>query len=46
MVLPAIEHATESLNWRVAAERGAVSDVAILPHNNLNFPGIPFTIGL
>ena len=46
MVLPAIEHANESLKWVFAAERGAVNDVSILSHNNLNFRGIPFTIGL
>ena len=46
MVLPAIEHANESLNWCFAAERGAVNDVAIICYNNLNFRGIPFTIGL
>ena len=33
MVLPAVEHANESLNWRFTAERGAVNDVAILSHN-------------
>ena len=46
MVLPTVEHANESLNWCFAAERGAVNDAAILSHNNLNFRGIPFTIGL
>ena len=46
MVLLAIEHANESLNWCFAAECGAVNDVAILSHNNLNFQGIPFTVGL
>ena len=46
MVLPTVEHANESLNWCFAAERGAVNDVAILSHNNLNFRGSPFTIGL
>ena len=46
MVLPAVEHAKESLNWCFAPERGAVNDVAIVSHNNLNFWGIPFTIGL
>ena len=28
------------------AECGAVNDVAIVSHNNLNFRGIPFTLGL
>ena len=46
MVLPAVEHENGSLNWCFAAERGAVNDVAILSHNNLNFRGISFTIGL
>ena len=48
MVLPAVEHANESLKWCFVAEPGAVNDVSILSHNinNLNFRGIPFTIGL
>ena len=46
MVLPAVEHANESLKWCFAAEHGTVNDVSILSHNNLNFWGIPFTIGL
>ena len=46
MVLPAIEHASDSLKWCFAAEHGAVNDVSILSHNNLYFRGIPFTIGL
>ena len=46
MVLPVVKHANESLKWCFAAKRGAVNDVSILSHNNLNFRGIPFTIGL
>ena len=41
MVLPAVEHANESLKWWFAAEHGAVYDVSILSHNNLNFRGNP-----
>ena len=46
MVLPAVEHANESLKWCFAAEYGAVNDVAMISHNELNFWGVPFTIGL
>ena len=41
MVLLALEHANESLKLCFADERGAVNDVSIRSHNNLNFQGIP-----
>ena len=34
MVLPAVEHANENLNWCFTAEHGTVNDVSILSHNN------------
>ena len=37
MVLPAVEHANESLKLCFAAEHGAVYDASVLSHNNLNF---------
>ena len=34
------------LIWYFVTERDAVNDVTILSPNNLNFRGIPFTIGV
>ena len=36
----------EIFTWRHISQQYGIQDVAILSHNNLNFWGIPFTIGL